>query len=365
MKNILKYSFSLLSALPFLVLILCYIAPNVSPESSRTFTILAYSYPYVILASLITWILVLFSRRWKLFAAYTIILLMGWNLHTQYYTIGSAQEDTPDSFKIMSYNVRAFDLYENMNLGPRVVRDSMMDYISEEAPDILCFQEFFYETSPRKFMTLSTIKDQLGLNYHAGAFVTGNNNNTFFGCAIFSKNPITNHGSLDFQSKSSNHCVYADIQIDSAIIRVYNFHIGSISFSEEDYTVFEEFDMDMNDVDKIKAKNIIRRFLKASRTRAQQLNLILEHAADSPYPVILCGDLNDTPTSFAYHQLSNRYSDAFKKVGSGFGKTYVGKMPSNRIDYIFHDRSFETLYFSLQKEVLSDHKAIGVKMRVK
>lgn len=265
----------------------------------------------------------------------------------------------------MSYNVRSFDLYENMDLGPLLVRDSILNYIESEAPDILCFQEFFYEDRPREFMTLKQIKTRFELPHHAGSFVSGTNKNTFFGCAIFSKKPIINHGAIDMQSKSSNHCVYADIQIDSSVIRVYNFHIGSISFSEVDYAVFEEFEMDMNEFDQSKAKNLIRRFLKASRTRAAQLKLILDHAANSPHPVILCGDLNDTPTSYAYHQLKTKYMDAFTQVGRGFGRTYVGKMPSNRIDYVFYDTAFEALNFTLQNEVLSDHKAIGVGMRIK
>jgi endonuclease/exonuclease/phosphatase family metal-dependent hydrolase len=362
LKKFLKYSFFLFTSLPFLVLILCYIAPRINPESSRIFTILAYGYPYVVLVSLATLILVLFSGKWKLFTTYTVILLMGWNLHTQYYSLGSAKENSEDAFKIMSYNVRSFDLYENMNLGPLLVRDSILKYITTEAPDILCFQEFFYENRPRNFMTLSLIKEKFELHHHAGSFVTGTNKNTFFGCAIFSRYPIVDHGTVDMQSKSSNHCVYADIQKDSSIIRVYNFHIGSISFNEVDYAAFEEFEMDMNEVHQSKAKNLVRRFLKASRTRAQQLALILGHAEESPYPVILCGDLNDTPTSYAYRQLKTKYLDAFKQVGRGFGRTYVGKMPSNRIDYVFYDKAFEALNFTLQNEVLSDHKAIGVRM---
>lgn len=354
-----------MTSLPFLGLILCYIAPHVSPDSSRIFTILAYGYPYIALVALATLFLVLFSGKWKLLASYALILLFGWNLHTQYYAIGSGSDETKDSFKIMSYNVRSFDLYENMNLGPLLVRDSILNYITTEAPDILCFQEFFYENRPRNFMTLSRIKEKFELPHHAGSFVTGTNKNTFFGCAIFSRYPIVDQGTVDMQSKSSNHCVYADIQKDSSIIRVYNFHIGSISFNEVDYAVFEEFEMDMNEVHQSKAKNLVRRFLKASRTRAQQLALILDHAEQAPYPAILCGDLNDTPTSYAYRQLKTKYLDAFKQVGRGFGRTYVGKMPSNRIDYVFYDKVFEALNFTLQNEVLSDHKAIGVELRIK
>ena len=365
MKNLLKYSLILISTLPFLALILCYIAPHVSPEQSRVFTILAYSYPYVLLSSIATWTLVLLLGRWKLLALYSVVLLLGWNLHTQFYALGSQKEDTADSFQIMSYNIRAFDLYENMGLGPNLIRDSILHYLTAEAPDIICFQEFFYETNARQFVTLARIKEGLNLPYHTGSFLSGNDNKTFFGCAIFSKNPIINQGSIDLQTKSSNHCVFADIQMDSVIIRVYNFHIGSISFNEVDYAAYEEFGLDLNEVDKGKAMNLVRRFLKASRDRTQQLRLILEHASTSDYPTVLCGDLNDTPSSYAYRQLKTSYTDAFREVGKGFGRTYVGQMPANRIDYVFYDNSFEAINFTLQKETLSDHKAVGARMKLK
>jgi endonuclease/exonuclease/phosphatase family metal-dependent hydrolase len=329
------------------------------------FTILAYGYPYVLLTSLTTWGLVLLLGRWKLLALYSVVLLLGWNLHTQFYAIGSQKKDAEDSFKIMSYNVRAFDLYENMGLGPNLIRDSILDYLAAEAPDIICFQEFFYETNTRQFMTLARIKEGLNLPYHAGSFLTGKDNKTFFGCAIFSKKPIINQGSIDLQTKSSNHCVFADIQMDSAIIRIYNFHIGSISFNEADYAAYDEFGLDLNDVDKGKAMNLIRRFLKASRDRVRQLRLVLEHAATTDYPTVLCGDLNDTPSSYAYKQLKTKYTDAFQEVGKGLGRTYVGHMPANRIDYVFYDKYFAAINFTLQKETLSDHKAVGARMMLK
>ena len=37
------------------------------------------------------------------------------------------------------------------------------------------------------------------------------------------------------------------------------------------------------------------------------------------YPVILCTDLNDTPFSYAYHQVSSNLNDAFKESGFGLG----------------------------------------------
>ena len=42
-----------------------------------------------------------------------------------------------------------------------------------------------------------------------------------------------------------------------------------------------------------------------------------------PYPIIICGDFNDTPVSYAYQQLGDNMIDAFLESGNGIGKVLV------------------------------------------
>ena len=76
---------------------------------------------------------------------------------------------------------------------------------------------------------------------------------------------------------------------------------------------------------------------------------------NSIFPVILCGDFNDTPNSFAYKQLSEGLNDSFVKGGKGLGKTYNGKFPALRIDYILHSPEIKLGKFETNKQNLSDH----------
>ena len=75
----------------------------------------------------------------------------------------------------------------------------------------------------------------------------------------------------------------------------------------------------------------------------------------SPYPIILCGDFNDTPTSYTYKQLSEGLNDSFSNAGLGIGQTYNGKFPTLRIDYILHSPEFELNSFKTTDVNLSDH----------
>ncbi|MFW6224447.1 MAG: endonuclease/exonuclease/phosphatase family protein, partial [Bacteroidota bacterium] len=89
--------------------------------------------------------------------------------------------------------------------------------------------------------------------------------------------------------------------------------------------------------------------------RAQQVDFVSEHIHKSPHPVIVCGDFNDTPMSYAYHTMRNNLKDSFTEAGMGFGKTYGGRAPSYRIDYILHSPTINTLSHERLKVPYSDH----------
>jgi endonuclease/exonuclease/phosphatase family metal-dependent hydrolase len=103
-------------------------------------------------------------------------------------------------------------------------------------------------------------------------------------------------------------------------------------------------------------KNIYRKLANAYRIRAQQARLIALEIGKSPYPVIVCGDFNDTPTSFAYHRIAKNLEDSFIKSGKGTGNTYNNTLlPPIRIDYILHSKIFQSSAFSVLNAPYSDH----------
>ena len=81
----------------------------------------------------------------------------------------------------------------------------------------------------------------------------------------------------------------------------------------------------------------------------------------SPYPIILCGDFNDTPLSYAYNTISANLKDTFKESGKGIGQTFV-KIPALRIDYILHEKKIRSLNYKQHKKKLSDHYAVSCEL---
>ena len=107
-----------------------------------------------------------------------------------------------------------------------------------------------------------------------------------------------------------------------------------------------------------KSKSILRRLKRAFVKRVTQADMINVHISQCKYPVILCGDFNDTPASYVYHTIRGYLKDAFIESGTGFEQTYVGKFPRFRIDYIFHSPSFQSKQYHHVTETLTDHYPI-------
>jgi endonuclease/exonuclease/phosphatase family metal-dependent hydrolase len=63
--------------------------------------------------------------------------------------------------------------------------------------------------------------------------------------------------------------------------------------------------------------------------------------------------------SYTYNQFNKGLVDAFRNASFGIGSSYVGRIPAGRIDYIFHSTSLFSSNFTIQKEVLSDHRAVS------
>jgi len=80
--------------------------------------------------------------------------------------------------------------------------------------------------------------------------------------------------------------------------------------------------------------------------------------------VIVCGDFNDTPVSYAYRKVRGNLKDAFIESGWGTSNTYNGELPSFRIDYILCDHKFTAQNYHRDRVYYSDHFPIQCQIRV-
>ena len=123
------------------------------------------------------------------------------------------------------------------------------------------------------------------------------------------------------------------------------------------YTIIDSGIDDEEDLREV--HDIWHRFKKGFVLRAQQVKTIRRYIEESPYHIIICGDFNDAPASYSYRQLRKGLKDAFVCSGTGVGRTYIGELPSFRIDYIFHSRGFESYNFKTIDFRYSDHLPVS------
>lgn len=359
-KRWIRTTLNLLSIISVISLLLAYLAPYVHPDSFPLIPAFGLAYPIIVFAFIFCMIAQVFFRKWSA-AAMFIIFISGTSLHLRTLTFGGGDEIPKDSksLKVMSYNVRLFDVY---NSDPKLADESrrkILSFLKEESPDIVCFQEFYQQDRPTDFVTKDTIIPLLGIEDYQERYAHRITKRQNFGIALFSKYPIVEKGEVRFDSdlESFNFAIYSDIAYNNDTIRIYNVHLQSIKLDGQDKAALAQEESGFF--------NAIGKVIGAFPERAKQANRLLEHLNNSPHPVVVCGDFNDTPLSYTYQRFHNKLTDAWRNCRTGIGKTYAGKIPAGRIDYIFHSESIGSFDFKIQEEALSDHYAISCEVFVK
>src|SRR5690606_23703844 len=177
------------------------------------------------------------------------------------------------------------------------------------------------------------------------------------GLAIFSRYPIEKQEAVHFKgNKSYNSCVYADITVRGKTIRVFNLHLQSISFQPEDYRYLSKV-RDNLEPDMRSSRRIGGRLKRPFMERAGQAQTVAQLIRGSPYPVIICGDFNDTPMSYAYQTIRREgLQSAYSQKVSGYPNTYAGPFPNYQKEHNMCDNnSVDVLNYHVIKENLTDH----------
>lgn len=361
-KRWLRLIVNILSVLSVLGLLLAYLAPYVHPESLPFLPVFGLAYPLILFAFAACLIAQLFFQKWWS-AVMFVIFIAGIGLHLRTYTFGGGDEKPSKikSIKIMSYNVHLFDVY---NSNPKIAdntRREILSFLKKESPDVVCFQEFYQQDLPTDFVTKDTIIPLLGIRDYQERYAHRISGRRNFGIALFSKYPIIEKGEVRFDkdTESFNFAIYSDVVRNKDTIRIYNAHLQSIKLDSEDKAALSSEESETGFF------SAMGKVMGAFPERAKQAIRLMQHIRNSPYPVVVCGDFNDTPLSYTYQRFHNELIDAWRNCRSGFGKTYAGKIPAGRIDYIFHSESLGSNNFKIQEKALSDHYAISCEVFVK
>jgi endonuclease/exonuclease/phosphatase (EEP) superfamily protein YafD len=135
-------------------------------------------------------------------------------------------------------------------------------------------------------------------------------------------------------------------------------HLQSIKISPD----VDEINDNIEVINKSKSQMLYKRISKVFTQQQQQAEIFKEHESRCEYPVIICGDMNNSAYSYVYRNIKGKLKDSFEEAGTGFGQTYKFKYYPARIDYIFADEMIVKEFQSFPEMKDSDHFPIMAKL---
>lgn len=313
-----------------LLLLLSYGLTYVPPKSYALISTLSLTVPLLIVLNMFFAVYWLVKLKKQVILS-LLVLVLGYNHVLSFYKFSS--ESTPkseDTFSIMSYNVRLFNVYNWIE--DETIPAKIQEFIAGESPNILCFQEYDSSTGLK-------FKDYLYTHK------TNSPKNNKSELAILSTYKILDSGFIDFPN-SANSAIYADLLIETDTVRLYNVHLQSSGI---------DANVGVETLDSEQSNKLLNRLETTFKAQQYQAEMVARHVAESPHKVLICGDFNNTVYSYVYRNLRGDLQDTFEASGTGFGSTFDFKYFPVRIDFILADQSFSSKTFKNYSIPYSDH----------
>lgn len=363
-RLILKWGMMAANLMAAFIMIMSLIGTVLSPENFLIPAYLTLFFPVIIafnIGFVVFWIL---ARKWFFLLSLSLLLFSATQINDTF-PIHFGKTETNNSKKnihLLTYNTMGSgELKKHTKRRPNKV----IQYILDSNADIVCLQEFTVSSNEEYLTHEDIIRifkkypfKHIQYNYTERTKQSGE--------AIFSKYPIVNKQKVDFNS-GFNGSIFSDIKIDGKVIRLINNHLESNKITENDKKMPIKLKDDFNtETLSGVTHNFSRKLGIAYKIRAQQADAVAKVIAESPYKVIVCGDFNDVPSSYAYTKIKGKLKDVFSEIGSGFGWTFNEKLYHFRIDYVLCDlTAFTPIKFKVDKVNYSDHYPVLCDINIK
>lgn len=280
-------------------------------------------------------------RRWLLLPL-AGFLLQADNLFAIWQFPGEARSPSGGQpLTVVTYNASHF--YWNK----RYTLTEAADYIKQLAPDIVCLQE-----APNNNFYLT---DSIHRAFSYLPFRVASSRTDHLPMMIYSRYPLRPVKIINYRH-SLNSTLVADVQVGNSTIRVISNHLQTTGVNQYLGRVIapgKPWRLRLSG-----GKILLRVLFDNFRKRALQANLVRSEIRRSPYPVIVCGDFNDTPASYAYHRIGEGLTDGFRDAGSGYQYTFRQLHKLWRIDYIFYSPRFKGISCDAPDLPYSDHAPV-------
>ena len=336
-KGCFSLPFRLLLGLVYLAFLISYgvalLSPVVSPLTSHIPALFNLAFGLILLALVFFLVYFLWHLRKSglLLVIHLLLIAFTVNYLTTYFPLNVAEGLTDaKELRVMTYNVERFAHRLSKDSSPYAV-----SVIHKYKPDILCIQESPNLGSRQK--TAKWYRDSFPKEEYPYMDVCNAK-----GLVLLSKYPLREARMVEYESYTNGTMSYL-IDVKGETLLLVNNHLESYGLTREEKSKYKEYIKDPD------ANQLMERFKEVTRRLYPNMNLRVNAALStrrdvdrtlreqSPEMVLILGDFNDTPMSYAYSVLRGRdMKDAFQQVGFGPGISYNERLFPFRIDHVLY-----------------------------
>lgn len=331
------------------LLLICAYSPYINPVAHPVVSCAGLAFPAFLIVNLlffIFWLVV--YRKYALLSLAAFICSIG-AIRT-YMPINLFADTVPaGAIKVLSYNTMAF---EKNRANTKDNPNPVLEYLKNSNADIICLQEYIVGGRLKKKDVDDALRDYPYKHYYKISASNG------LGC--YSRFPILSAQPVKYASLNNGSIAYK-MEVKGDTLLVINNHLESNKLTERDKEVYRDM---MKGPDKAKVSQgsrlLIKKLAEASAIRAPQADsiasLIAGYKGDG---VIVCGDFNDSPISYAHRVIGEKLNDAFVQSGNGLGISYNQNHFYFRIDHILLSKNLKSYQCTVDNTIKSsDHYPI-------
>lgn len=326
----------------------------VSPAKSGLISLIGLSLPALLIFNVL--FLVYWIVRGRIWCIIPLVAILGnWQYFSSIIKFSTeGKPATKRTFVLATYNVNSFNDDQSGYTCKEIAA-----FLENKHVDVFCVQEFNHNQEFTEDSIIHTLH-----NFPYYSLPKAADGRDLLQVAIFSKFPICFSQLIDYPN-SKNCSLLCDLIIKGDTIRIFNNHLQTteVRFSRPN------LEKGLKSGDPMAFGNALRDFIDGLtenfRRRASQVDHINGLINASPYPTISCGDFNSLPSSYTYQKmLGTRLKDGFRSCGHGYMYTYRFYKRLLRIDYIFHSKEFEGVYYSSPELECSDHNPVLIQLNL-
>lgn len=290
-------------------------------------------------------------KLFKILIVCVVLLLIASGLllfsHRYLYPKSAIAEGTSDyshKLQLITYNTHRMGNFRK----PK--KNEVIQYLLACDADVICLQEVEVYHDEQYLTEADLLRAFRKYPYSYVGYKISNSRRKF-GNAIFSKYPLINKRKVEYDSRSNGSLV-ADVVVRGDTIRLINNHLESMRIESRDIDSVVQSRS-------IHSGRLEEKIRYASSVRHKQAVAVHEEIEQSPYPIIVLGDLNSLPLSWTYLTVRNGLKDCFLRCSNlriGATMNYLN-LPF-RIDYVFCSEELEPWGFEVDRIDASDHYPI-------